>query len=352
MIGIALLGAGRMAHVHAESMKGTDARIVTVNDLDAAAAEKLAALTGATACRTAEEAIGHPEVAGVLVAASHTAHVALTLKAVEAGKRVLCEKPLATSYPEAVRCVDVLGKEADRVFLAFNRRFDPGHSELQKRVANGDIGNVEQLTIACRDAFMSTRDYIANSAGIFRDMMVHDFDMMRWILREEPVTIFAQGSALIEPWVAEMGDIDTGNAMLRTASGKLVLITNSRRSSMGFDQRVEAVGSKGMLLSDNLPRTGLKQFGPGGSDAVYETSDRLRAFFLERYRDSYRLEVSAFIDCIRNDADAPVNARDGLAATYIAEAATRSYKTNQPVTLRADHKVDWEIEPPVPGKSI
>src|SRR5438132_13588414 len=207
MIGIALMGACRMARPHAKAIDAAGRRLITVYDVVESAAKSLAADAGASVAHSAEEAFDRPEVAAVLVVTSSNTHVDLIIKAVQAGKAVMCEKPLAPNLADAQRCIEVLGSKASSVFLAFNRRFDAGHAELKKAIDKGEIGSLEQLTITSRDPAPPPLDYIPNSGGLFRDMMIHDFDMARWTLGEEPVRIYSCGSCLVDPEIGKLGDI-------------------------------------------------------------------------------------------------------------------------------------------------
>ena len=256
MIGIALMGAGRMARVHAKAIGAAGGKLVTVYDVVEPAAKSLASDTNASVARSVDEALQHPDVNAVLVVTSSDTHVDLILRAVKAGKAVMCEKPLAPNLPDAQRCIDVLGDQASKVLLAFNRRFDPGHAALKKAIDEGEIGNLEQLTITSRDPAPPPLDYIPKSGGLFRDMMIHDFDMARWMLGEEPVSIHSSGSCLVDPEIGKLGDIDTACVTMVTASGKQAVILNSRRAVYGYDQRIEAFGSTGMVISDNPRATG------------------------------------------------------------------------------------------------
>lgn len=333
MIGIAMIGAGRMAQVHAQAIRNTRAHIVSVYDVLPENSALLAEEQGAKLYHSAEEAMSAPGVDAVIIASSAASHVEHIKLAVRLGKRVMCEKPLAQSYSGALEIHAHLGTHAKRVFMAFNRRFDPGHRLMWEKIRAGEIGGVNQLVMHSRDPYLPPREYIEQSGGQFRDMMVHNFDMARWLLGEEPISVFATGACVHEPWVADVGDVDQSAAILTTASGKIAVLAESRVCSFGFDQRIEAHGSKGMLLSENPTQTPLKFFGIGGTDAHYSSSDRLKPFFLERYGDSYAAEIEAFVDVVNSDSDAPVNVHDGLRSAYISEAATRSYKTGLPVAL-------------------
>ena len=339
MTGIALLGAGRMARVHAKAIQAAGAKLVTVFDIVEAAAKSLAADTGATAARSVEEALHHPEVDAVLVVTSSDTHVDCILQGVQAGKPVMCEKPLAPTLSEAQRCIDTLGDRArSKVFLAFNRRFDPGHSALKRAVEAGEIGKLEQLTITSRDPAPPPLDYLPRSGGLFKDMMIHDFDMARWVLAEEPVSLYSRGSCLVDPQIGRLGDIDTACVVLVTASGMQAVILNSRRAAYGYDQRVEAFGSAGMVISDNPRATGLKRY----SSTAFGAPDRLFTFYMDRYGDSYRKEIETFLSGVAAGTPPAVNAIDGLRTAYLAEAAGASLRLGQAVELKPDCEVTWD----------
>ena len=337
MIGIALMGAGRMARAHAKAIRAAGGTLVTVYDVVESAAKSLASDTGASLARSAEEALHHSEVRAVLVVTSSDTHVDCIIQGVEAGKAVMCEKPLAPNLADAQRCIKVLGTRADNVFLAFNRRFDPGHAALKKAIDTGEIGSLEQLTITSRDPAPPPLEYIPNSGGLFRDMMIHDFDMARWMLGEEPASISSCGSCLVNPQIGKLGDIDTACVTLVTSSGKQAVILNSRRAVYGYDQRIEAFGSAGMAISDNPRATCIKRY----SKTSFGAPDRVFTFYMDRYGESYRAEVETFLRCVAADAPPPVNAIDGLRAVYLAEAAGASLRLGRAVELKSNCEVTW-----------
>jgi len=337
MIGIALMGAGRMARVHARAIRAAGGRLVTVYDVVESAAKSLASDTSASASRSAEEALNHPDVDAVLVATSSDTHVDYIIQAVKAGKAVMCEKPLAPNLSDAQRCINELGAQASNVFLAFNRRFDPGHSALKKAIDAGEIGDLEQLTITSRDPSPPPLDYIPNSGGLFRDMMIHDFDMARWILGEEPVSIHSRGSCLVDPQIGKLGDIDTACVTMATLSGKQAVILNSRRAVYGYDQRIEAFGSAGMVISDNPRATAVQRY----SSTRFGAPDRVFTFYMDRYGHSYRMEIETFLGGVAAGTPPPVNAIDGLRTAYLAEAAGASLRLGEAVELKANCEVTW-----------
>jgi myo-inositol 2-dehydrogenase / D-chiro-inositol 1-dehydrogenase len=271
------------------------------------------------------------------VVTSSDTHVDLILRAVKAGKAVMCEKPLAPSLSDAQGCIDVLGGQASNVFLAFNRRFDPGHAALKKAIDSGEIGSLEQLTITSRDPAPPPLDYIPKSGGLFRDMMIHDFDMARWILGEEPVSIHSRGSCLVDPEIGKLDDIDTACVTMVTASGRQAVILNSRRAVYGYDQRIEAFGSAGMVISDNPRATSIKRY----SSTSFGAPDRIFTLNMDRYGEGYRMEIETFLGCVAAGRALPVNAIDGLRASYLAEAAGASLRLGKAIELKSNCEVTW-----------
>ena len=329
MVGIALLGAGRIGQVHALAIPQAGAKLVSVFDIDEKAARKIARQSGAHLAKTPEEAVERTGVDGVLVATSTDTHVAYIQLGIDAGKYVLCEKPVAPTLKETQACVASLGKKASRVQIGFNRRYDPNHAALKSAIDAGEIGAVEQITITSRDPGPPPAAYIRVSGGLFRDMTIHDFDMGRWLLGEEPVTVFAHGTCLVDPEIGKLGDIDSAVVTLATASGRQCVILNSRRATYGYDQRIEAFGAKGMLLSDNPQQTTLKRAGA----KRYGSGEPLLSFFLERYADSYRLEIEAFAKAVRTKKPVGVNVADGLRALVLADAAAKSVRSGKVVAV-------------------
>lgn len=337
MTGIALLGAGRIGQVHAKAIAQSGATLVSVFDVMPQSARAFGDKTGAQVCDSAEAAIHHPGVDGVLVATSTDTHVDLILASADAGKAVMCEKPIAPSLTEAQRCLNALGDKADRVFIGFNRRFDPGHSKVNAAVHSGEIGTLEQLTITSRDPYPPPLEYIPVSGGLFRDMMIHDFDIARWMLGEEIVKISAEGNVAVDPEIGKLDDVDTAMVSMVSESGKQIIILNSRRAVYGYDQRIEAFGAEGMLISDNPSDTSVKRF----SANQFAAPDAYATFFMDRYTVSYRREIEAFVQMIQTGGKAPVTAKDGFMASYLAEAATLSSKWGRSIELSTDGMTTW-----------
>ena len=330
MIRIAMLGAGRIGKIHARNVASNPrCRLVAVADPVAEAAHALAESLGAEASTEPKATLARADIDAIVIGTPTDSHVDLMLAAVRQGKAVLCEKPIDLD----IRKVDAAAADVDRlkgrVMVAFNRRFDPSASALKRAIAAGQIGEVRQVIITSRDPGPPPLSYIATSGGIFRDMMIHDFDMARWLLGEEPDRISATASCLLEPEIAKAGDYDTLMVIMQTPSGRQCHINNCRQSVYGYDQRFEVFGSGGMLLNDNLRASTLRRFGARETEA----REPLLNFFLERYAEAYRIELEAFVEAVETGAVMPVSMRDGRQALRLADAALESAKTGRHVRV-------------------
>lgn len=328
MIRFALIGAGRIGQVHALAVHDVpDACISAVVDVFPESAESLAATLGAKVM-TVDEVFVSNEVDAYIIASSTDTHSPLLERCANVGKPVFCEKPIDLDYERASKCADAIEASGVTCMLGFNRRFDPQFSTLKKRVSEGDIGQLETLIITSRDPSPPPVEYIKVSGGIFRDMMIHDFDMARWLLNEEPTSIYATGSVMVDLAIGEAGDIDTASVTLTTASGAIAVITNNRRAAYGYDQRVEAFGEKGMLQVNNRTEDNLIM---SGGDGV--TGAKPQYFFLERYADAYRIELTHFVQSLQQGTPPDTTAQDGLEALRLAGAAYESWQTGKVVDL-------------------
>ena len=326
MFKIALLGAGRIGKIHAANAVAHPGLTLShVVEPVAASAEALAAETGAVVA-SLEAVLADASIDGVIVASSTDAHLSHCLRAAAAGKAIFCEKPLDMDLRQARSAAGQL-RDA-RLFLGFNRRFDPSFQALKARLAQGAVGKLETLQITSNDPAPPPVSYVKVSGGLFKDMAIHDFDMARWLLGEEPSEVFAWGSCLVDPAIGEAGDIDTARTLLKTASGKLCVIANSRRSGFGYDQRIEAYGAAGMVRADNVTESTVQVWTEGGSAA-----DRFQNFFLERYAAAYRAEMAHFADILAGKVQPAIGYADGIAALALAEAAGQSLKSGRPVSL-------------------
>ncbi|MEP4195289.1 MAG: inositol 2-dehydrogenase [Aliishimia sp.] len=328
MIRIAILGCGRIGQVHARSlMQMASAKLVAVSDAFGDAAQALSAQTGAEVRATAA-ILSATDIDAVIICTPTDTHFDLIQGAAKSGKAVFCEKPIDMSADRIRACIEVVKAQNVPFLTAFNRRFDANFANVQSRIAAGGIGAVEIVTIQSRDPSPPPVSYIKTSGGIFRDMMIHDFDMARFLLGEEPVQVFAVGSALVDPEIGTAGDVDTAAVTLTTASGKICQISNSRRATYGYDQRIEIHGSNGMLRADNV----LENTVEIATETGFHRAPA-QHFFLERYSAAYMAEIIHFVDCLTAGTAPSPSIEDGLKAQLLADAATKSYETGQPVTL-------------------
>ncbi len=330
MISVALLGAGRIGALHALNIAAHDgARFAAIADAVPDAAERLGAELG-VAVRTTDAIIDDRSIDAVLVCTSTDTHADLIERAAAAGKAVFCEKPVDLGAERIRTCLARVGAAGARVMIGFNRRFDPHFAELQRRLHDGAIGAIELVTILSRDPSPPPIAYIERSGGLFRDMMIHDFDMARFLLGEEPVEVHAVGAALVDRDIGQAGDVDTAAVLLRTASGRICQISNSRRATYGYDQRVEVHGAGGMLRAHNLHSSTIEQADAGGFHAAPAMH-----FFLERYTPAYRRELAYFLDCVETGRAPSPDLQDGLRAQMLADAATVACQTGRAQTLAA-----------------
>jgi myo-inositol 2-dehydrogenase/D-chiro-inositol 1-dehydrogenase len=331
MIRIAVLGCGRIGAMHAKNIAAHPrARLAVVQDIAEAAAEAVSASTGAPVMRTAAEIFASPNVDAVLIATATDTHADLLEQAVAAGKPVLCEKPIDLSLDRVNRCSATIRGSATPIQLGFVRRFDPGHKAVRDAVHSGEIGELHQVVITSRDPGLAPEAYLKVSGGIFRDMTIHDFDMARFVLGEEPEGVFATGARLVAPQLMEkLGDYDTVTVVVTTASGKQAVITNSREALYGYDQRVEAHGSQGMAVSENRRPHQMQLSGKGFSNHAAP----LLNFFIERYREAFDAEIDAFVEAIEQNLPPVVGFEDGRRALALAEAALKSVAEGRAVKV-------------------
>jgi myo-inositol 2-dehydrogenase / D-chiro-inositol 1-dehydrogenase len=330
MIDFCLIGAGFIGPVHAANLAAhPGARLAWVVDLNLAAGNALAARYGARATDKLDEALADPEVRAVIVCTPPRTHTPIIEAAARAGKAIFCEKPIDVDLAKVDACGVALDKARVPFCVGFNRRFDPTHRALHDALRGGDIGRIEMLVLSSRDPEISPPDYVAAMPyGIFYDTMIHDFDMARWLLADEPVEIFARTACMLDEKQNPHRDPDTAMVLLLMAGGAMVHINSSFRAVYGYDQRIEAFGEKGMLISGNQQPTTLERHG---SDGIRR--DPLLYFFIDRYAESYRRELDAFVKALENASAPAIGYDDGRRALMIAQAAVRSAKSGAPVAL-------------------
>ncbi|MEZ5648022.1 MAG: inositol 2-dehydrogenase [Alphaproteobacteria bacterium] len=321
-------GAGRIGAIHASNIAQDPAfELRYVVDINRAAAEMLAKKHRAK-IGSIEAVLADPAVNAVIIASSTDTHADLIERAAKAGKAIFCEKPIDLSLERVKRCIAIVHEAKVPVLMGFNRRFDPSFRALQETLHKGRIGKVELVQITSRDPSPPPPAYIAVSGGLFRDMTIHDLDMARWLLGEEPTEVFAVGSCLVDPAIGKAGDMDTAIVTLRTASGRIAQITNSRRAAYGYDQRIEVLGEKGMVSAGNQTPTTVHI-----SDESGVLGDKPLHFFLERYATAYKAEIEHFRDVVLGKTKPLVGIKDGEAALRLADAALESVKSAKLVTL-------------------
>lgn len=331
-LNIALCGSGRIGRVHAANVAAhPGVHLAWVADPMVGSAREVAALYGARATGSTDEVFADPSVDAILICSPTPTHIDLIRAAVGRGVAVLCEKPIDLDIERVRSCRADLAGNTTPLMMGFNRRFDPAFAAVRQRVEAGEIGRLEQLTIISRDPAPAPAAYIAASGGIFRDMSIHDLDMARFFI-PHIVEVTAHGANVFSGYIADAGDFDSAVVTLRGRDGELVSITNSRHSAYGYDQRLEAFGSEGMLRADNISPTTVRSFG---TQAV-EGADPYEPFFLERYAAAYRRELDHFVESIHAKTPCSPGFEDGMAALVLADAAAESAATGKTITVEGD----------------
>lgn len=324
---IAQIGVGRMGSVHlqnAAAHPSLDLAFVVDPRPDVA---EVAAGVGAQPARL-EDVLADPTVAGVIVASSTDAHLDHVLAALDAGKAVFCEKPLDLDSQRLKTFERALAEPAAPLFVAFNRRFDPHFRALKAKLDRGVIGELETLQIVNHDPAAPPAHFLPTSGGLFKDFTIHDFDMAAWLMPDPPVEIFAWASCLVDPAIAEVGDVDTARVMLRDARGRLCVISNTRRSGCGYDQRIEAFGSKGMVVAGDVTQDAVQVWSEDGARGA-----PLHPGFMARYADAYRGEIAHFADILGGRARPETGYAASVRTLELAEAAALSASIGAPIRL-------------------
>jgi myo-inositol 2-dehydrogenase / D-chiro-inositol 1-dehydrogenase len=325
-----LLGAGRIGKVHARAVGANpQAKLVAVVDALETVARDLAGIYGADV-RTIGAIETATDIDAVIICTPTDTHADLIERFARAGKAVFCEKPIDLDIKRVEQCLAVVDQHNVSLMVGFNRRFDPHFAAVRKAIDDGAIGQVEMVSITSRDPGPPPHNYITRSGGIFRDMTIHDFDMARFLLGEEPVAVSAHASVLVDKTIGTLGDFDSVSIILETASGRQCLISNSRRATYGYDQRIEVHGSKGMVAAENLRPVAIEIANASGY-----TRPPLHDFFMTRYLDAYANEITAFIEAITAGKTPSPSGQDGLIALRLAEAALQSAKQGRTVRLGA-----------------
>lgn len=331
MKNVALFGAGRIGRIHAANLATLPGiRLHCVSDPAEASARELAGLYGAAVAPSVASALDDPAVDAVVIASPTTTHSDLISRAAAARKHIFCEKPVDLSVERAEACARAVAEANVACMMGFQRRFDPTFEAARERLSAGDIGTPEMLVITSRDPGAPPVDYLRQSGGIFRDMLIHDFDVFRWMLcdDDEPAWLSATGACLTDDAIAQAGDIDSAAVTIRTRRGRLCQINTSRRAAYGYDQRFELLGSAGLLSCGNHRPTELMRMDAHGTHA-----DLPEHFFLQRYREAYRRELTHFFEQLQSGGRFRTTVEDGVQAQRLADAAARSFAEGASVSL-------------------
>ncbi len=332
MISLGIIGAGRIGKVHAQSIMNhiTSVRLKTIADpfMNEETEASLRVLGVSDCTKDYKKILNDPEIDAVLICSSTNTHADISLEAIAAGKHVFCEKPVSQDIAKIRQVMEKLKGTKLKYQVGFNRRFDHNFEAVRAAVANGDVGDVHIVRITSRDPTPPPPEYAAVSGGMFLDMTIHDFDMVRYLTASDVVEVFANGAVLVDPLIGKAGDIDTAIISLKMANGALAVIDNSRKAVYGYDQRAEVFGSKGQASVSNDTNSSLIL----SSETGIHTEKPLY-FFLERYMASFTKEVRMFVQAIEQDSPVPVDINDGLQPVLIAAAALRSLKEHRPVLL-------------------
>jgi len=329
MLKVAVVGTGFIGSVHARNLaRHPGAELVAVNDANFEFAKSMAATTGARAVADVAEILDNKEIEAVLIATPTNTHVEYLKRAARAGKAIYCEKPIGVDYQEAEQAVSVVRATGVPVMLGFNRRFDASHAAVKQAVDQGAIGKVEIVQLTSRGPQPPAIEYLKVSGGQMRDQTIHFFDLLRWLTNDEPVEVYAIGSALVDAAIGEAGDVDTSIVSLRMASGALCQIDCSRRATYGYDEKIEVFGSDGLAESRRQNFRGMALYK--GNKII---EDGLHPGWFERIEQSYYQALDAFVAAIAQGIAPEPSLEDGLKAQLLADKATESIQTGRPVKI-------------------
>ena len=334
MFNFSLMGAGRIGKMHAGIINShPDCKIKYIYDINSEFVRDLSSKYEASIATSADEALTSNEIDAVFIASATPTHTEFITKASNSGKAIFCEKPIDLDIKKVDQCRDAIKNTSVPIQIGFNRRFDNSHRKLQQAKAANEIGKLEMLIITSRDPAPPGLDYLKAAGGFFRDTTIHDFDLARFILGDDPIIqVSAFGSQLVSEEVKKVNDHDTAMFILKSQSGVLIHINNSRRAVYGYDQRVEIFGSKGMMISNNQTPTSVQKF----SEKNTESKDPIHYFFIERYEQAYRDQFNDFIETIKNKSNPSVSFEDGRNALILANAAYESYNSGKVINISYD----------------
>ncbi len=332
MINVGIIGAGRIGKVHTESICNyvRNVKIKTVADpmMNEETKKWLLSMGVAHTTKDYHEILNDPEIDAVLICSSTNTHSPISLEAIAAGKHVFCEKPIDHDLSKIKQVVEALKGSNIKYQVGFNRRHDHNFAAVKQAILDGKVGDVHIIKITSRDPEPPSAEYTAVSGGMFLDMTIHDFDMVRYLAGCDAEEIYVQSAVLVDPAIGEAGDVDTAVITLKMKNGAIAVIDNSRRAAYGYDQRAEVFGAKGMVATANDTQSSMVL-----SNAEGVTGEKPLYFFLERYMQSFATEIKGFINAIENDTDTLVGVEDGLKPVLMGIAAKKSVQEHRPVKL-------------------
>ena len=334
MLNFALIGAGRIGKMHAEIINANpETNLKFVYDVNREFALDVANINNAEVVKKPEDAIVSSETNAVLIASATPTHIQFIKMAANAGKAVFCEKPIDLDIDKVNKCKEELKDTKSPIQIGFNRRFDQSHNKAQQARVNKEIGDLEMIIITSRDPAAPGLDYLNAAGGFFRDTTIHDFDLSRFILGDDPIVeVSAFGANLFDDNAKIAKDFDTAMFILKSKSGVLIHINNSRRAVYGYDQRVEVFGSKGMVISNNQTPNSLERY----TSSSTSSKDLIHFFFIERYQQAYRDQFNSFVETIKTNSKPKVTFEDGRKALIIANAAYDSFENQKTVDINYD----------------
>lgn len=331
LLRVGVIGAGRIGKVHARTLSSQvpGVTVTMLSDVVEEAARSLADQCGIkTVVGDYHEILGSKDIDAVVICSSTDTHATIIEEAANAGKHIFCEKPIALELDRIDRALSAVEKAGVILMVGFNRRYDLGNRELREAVVSGRIGTPEMCIINSRDPAPPPISYVKVSGGLFLDMMIHDFDLSRFLLGDEPEEVFAFGNCQVDPEIGKVGDVDTAMVSIRFKKGALCHIDNSRRAVYGYDQRAEVFGSAGHAFTKNMHNHNAVVGGVDGygEPAIYN-------FFMERYMPAYEAEGRVFAECVKEGRTPPSSGYDGRISVLMGYAAMRSLKENRPVRI-------------------
>ena len=331
MINLSLIGAGRIGKMHAEIISAhPDVNLQYVYDINKDNALQVAKQNNAEIVNSPEEAIMSDKIDAILIASATPTHTQFITMGAKSGKAVFCEKPIDLDIHKVNECMKEINELNIPLQIGFNRRFDNSHAKVQQARLKKEIGELEMLIITSRDPEPPGLEYLNAAGGFFRDTTIHDFDLSRFILGDDPIIqVTAFGENLFDENAKKADDFDTAMFVLKSREGVLIHINNSRRAVYGYDQRVEAFGSKGMIISNNQTITSVESY----TNKITSSKEPILHFFIERYTQAYKDQFNHFIECIKNNIKPSVTFEDGRNALIIANAAYESHKQKKTIEI-------------------